>query len=166
MFKRRPKITLESTQAEYKAFCEKSVRPLGITDDQLSRLDYVDIANRLPEGDARKEYARVAIAVLSMLLEKHRPDAEEQVLPFPRHTGAVIVTLLVAAWIYAAGGPVAALVAAAVSYWIAAGIADHRHENAVRRVQAHNEAAPDWQKTIEDWEEEYRELQEIWLPSL
>jgi hypothetical protein len=167
LFKRRPKVTLESVQREYKDFCEKSVRPLGIiTDDQLNRLDYIAIAQRLPEGDVRKEYARVAVAVLSMTLDKHRPDAEERVLPFPNHTGAVIVTLLIAAWGYAVGGPVAALLAAAVSYWIAAGIADYRHENAVRKVQAHNKAAPQWQTTIEDWEEEYRELQGIWLPPL
>jgi hypothetical protein len=164
LFKRRPKITLESVQREYKDFCDGSVRPLGITDDQLSRLDYVTIANRLPEGGVRKEYAKVAIAVLSMLMEKHRPQAETQVLPFPNHTGAVIVTLFVAAGAYSMGGPVDALVAAAVAYWIAAGIADYRHRNAVQKVQAHNESVPMWRETLEHWEREYRQLMDIWLP--
>jgi hypothetical protein len=164
LFKRRPKVTLESVQREYKDFCDKSVRPLGITDDQLTRLNYVAIANRLPEGDVRKEYAKVAIGMLSMIMEKHRPQTETQVLPFPKHTGAVIVTLLVAAGAYSAGGPVDALVAAAVAYWIGGGITDYRHENAVRKVQAHNESVPMWRETLEHWEREYRQLMDIWLP--
>jgi hypothetical protein len=166
LFERRTKVTLESVQREYKDLCAKSVLPLGITDSQLSRLDYIDIANRLPEGDVRKEYARVAIGVLSMTLDKHRPDAEEQVLPFPSNTGAVIVTLFVAAAAYSMSGPVTALLAAAVSYWIGAGIAATRHEAALRKVQTHNAAVPQWRETIEEWEQEYRQLQDIWLPPI
>ena len=49
---------------------------------------------------------------------------------------------------------------------IGAGIAATRHENAVRKVQARNESVPEWRETLEDWEQECRELQGIWLPPL
>ena len=154
---------LKRAQDAYKAHWREQVGPmLGYEGDESDDLlSYSEQALRIEDAAARRNYVRLAIHLLNANIEHHRPEATLRPLPTRSPVVPVVGALVVAALAYGSGGPVLALLGAALGYLVGYNMAGSAMKADLREVEMHNEMVPDWKRTVEEWEQEVAELRAL-----
>mgnify|MGYP003374246155 CR=1 FL=1 len=151
---------LKRAQDAYKAYWREQVGPmLGYEGDEGDDFrSYAEQALRIEDATVRLTYVRHSIHLLDANIEHHRYKATLLPLPTRSPVAPVVVALVVAALAYGSGGPVLALLGAALGYLVGYNMAGSTMKAELREVETHNEMVPEWKPTIEEWEQEVAEL--------
>lgn len=133
---------MKRAQDRYNAFFAESVLPsLPMGDQESERGSFVDIAAVIRDEDVRTRYVSLAIELLRANISAQESLATGQADP-PVARPPIGGTLLGAAVGYSLSGPVAALVAAAVTYGLLDGYQRNRHRALELSIRAHNAEVP------------------------
>jgi hypothetical protein len=151
---------LRESRERYRAFFKAEVSPIleakGLNEDALG---FAELSLLVANKAKRRTYAALAIEMLEANIEYYRPYAEAREVPNDPDTTLPVVSALVAA---AAGqalsGPVAALLTAALVYYLARRASDSNHREQIRSAAEHNAEANSWRKTVEGWQTAIGEL--------
>lgn len=154
---------LKRAQDAYKAYWREQVGPmLGYEgDDGDDLLSYAEQALRIEDATVRRTYVRLAIHLLNANIEHHRPEAILRPLPTRSPVAPVVGALVVAALAYGSGGPVLALLGAALGYLVGYNMAGSAMKADLQDAEAHNELVPGWKETVETWERAVTALREV-----
>ena len=153
---------LDRARHEFNSFVEEHVRhTLGINKDDEDRLTFAEIARRIADTNTRREYARLAVAMLEANVRHHTLDASPISGPERSPVTPVVTALLAAAAGYYAHGPVLALFFAAMGYWVGYNHVSSKVSRLAREVEAHNTEVAEWNETLAGWHRSIVELHTI-----
>lgn len=152
---------LAKAREAFNAYVDATVKPLlGLSDREVERLGFGEIAKRIEEADTRSGYIERATTLLEANITFYEGNTIPVSVPEQNNASTVASTLFVAALAYRFGpGTFGALLAAAAWYWFAAEYGYRRRQDALRAANEHNEGVEEWTKTIRDWDAERSDLQ-------
>ena len=142
---------LEEGRKAFNSFAA-SVLPSGTFNRDT--LGHADLAQLIDDEVKRREFCRLAIAMLDANIAYYRPEATLRPKPEPNQITAVASALVIAGIAYSLKNAASALIAAGVCYGVIAAMTVSRTRAAQVEVQAHNDSVSDWAETISDWESE------------
>jgi hypothetical protein len=155
--------SLAAKADEFKTFFSSSVRPvIGLlTEMELEKLCYLDIAMRINDIAIRERYCTLAIALLNTNIAYYVPDATLITVPPYDNTAVVTSTLIAAAIVQYLGGTSMALFAAAAWYFSVVKQSLISRKKLIESADAHNAMVADWCETIQVWESTRNNLQSL-----
>lgn len=135
---------------------ERSVLSAELIRDE--KCGYADLALRIENLQSRKKYRDLALKFLDASIKHHRPKTIPIERPhYPNQSitnTAIPITLIVAGIVLHLLGPATALVAAGLSYWLAAKMAGMVISTSLSKWRNHNSGVSRWKEQINVWEEE------------
>jgi hypothetical protein len=153
---------LKTKRTAFNTFNEETARfAHGLSPEEEAELGFVAIAKRIADPSVRRKYCGLAVAMLQANIKHYRSEATAQKMPLGSPSWVVASTLVASAIAYGFKGPVAALIAAAVWYWLARETVNQSKTEKTKELEEHNKHAPEWKKTIDEWQEELNELESI-----
>jgi|GEM_PF-2584376 hypothetical protein len=153
---------LKAKRTAFNKFNEETARLAhGLSLEEEKQLSFAGIAKRIADPSVRREYCELAVAMLQANIKHYGSDAAVQAFPIDASSWVVVSTLIASAIAYYFKGPVAALIAAAVWYWLARKIANESKIEKIKEIEERNRHTSEWKQTIEGWQGELKELQSI-----
>lgn len=153
---------LKAKRTAFNTFNEDTARfAHGLSPEEEEQLSFSAIAKRIADPSVRREYCGLAVAMLQANIKHYGSDATVQALPIDSSSWVVASTLIASAVAYYFKGPVSALIAAAVWYWLTRETANQSKIEKIKEIEEHNKHTSEWKQTIDGWQEELNELQSI-----
>ncbi len=153
---------LTAKQVAFNTFNEEIARPAhGLSTAEEDELSFAAVAQRIADPSVRREYCGLAVAMLNANIKHYGGDATIQTAPLGSPSWVVASTFIASAAAYYFKGPVAALIAAAVWYWLAKDTANRSQTEKTKEIEEHNKHNLEWKQTINGWQKELKELESI-----
>ncbi|MGF6995523.1 hypothetical protein [Paraburkholderia sp. GAS32] len=152
---------LARARKAFNEYFDANVKPLlGLSEREMERLNFVQVAERIEDSGIRGEYRDRAIKLLEANISFNEPSATPISSQEPNGAFAVASTLFVSALGYRFGsGVFSALLAAAVWYWFVAEYTWRKRQGSQQAAKEHNDQVAEWTKTIQDWKADLLNLE-------